>query len=85
MRKYFNGKKHISSLQDAIGYETDMIEISLLKKDPPEKAGEYIHLGFFEYENEKYSIDLTITYSLDDIEKIYLDTIEFNSYTKVEE
>jgi hypothetical protein len=85
MRKYFNGKKHINSLEDAIGYEIDMIEISLLKKDPPEKAGGYIHLGFFEYENKKYSIDLTITYSLDDIEKIYLDTLEFNSYTKVEE
>jgi DNA polymerase III sliding clamp (beta) subunit (PCNA family) len=85
MRKYFNGKKHINSLADAIGYETDMVEISLLKKEYPEKAGEYVHIGFFEYENEKYSLDLNITYSLDDIGKIYLDTVEFNFCTKIEE
>jgi len=85
MRKYFNGKKHINSLQDAIGYETDMVEISMLKKQPLDKAGEYVYLGFFEYENDKYSLDLNITWTDDDIGKPYLDTVEFTFCQKIEE
>ena len=77
MRKYFNGKKHINNLQGAISYETDMVEISILKKDSPEKSGIYSSLSYFEYENEKYSLTLDVTWADDDIGKPYLDTVEF--------
>lgn len=77
MRKYFNGKKYITNLQGAISYETDMVEISLLKKDPPEKSGTYGSISYFEYENEKYSLNLDVIWTDDDIGKPYLDIIEF--------
>ena len=84
MRKYFNGKKHITSLKDAIGYETDMVEISLLKKDPPDQSDTYEFISCFEYENEKYSLTLDITWIDDDIGKPYLDTVEFKCCKKIE-
>ena len=82
MRKYFNGKKHITSLQGAIRYETDMVEISLLKKDPQEKSGTYSSVSYFEYENEKYSLTLDIIWTDDDIGEPYLDIVEFIDCTK---
>jgi hypothetical protein len=77
MRKYFNGKKYITNLQGAISYETDMVEISLLKKDPPDKSGNCKFTSYFEYENEKYSLTLDVAWADDDIGKPYLDTVEF--------
>ena len=83
MRKYFNGKKHINSLNDAIAYETDMVEINRLKEPPPPDAGDYPYTGCFKYENAMYFISLTITWSDDDIGEPYLDTVELNSCTKI--
>jgi hypothetical protein len=77
MRKYFNGKKYITNLEGAISYETDMVEISILKKDPPEKSGIYRSLSYFEYEDDKYSLTLDVTWVDDDIGKPYLDVVEF--------
>ena len=82
MRKYFNGKKHINSLQDAIAYETDVVEINRLKEPPPPEAGDYPYTGCFEYEGDIYLISLTITWTNDDIGEPYLDTVELNSYIK---
>lgn len=85
MRRYYNGKKYISNLQGAITYETDMVEIQLLKKPAPEKMGTYPYSGFFEYENEKYSLELEVLWSEDDEGELYLDYMDFVSCSKIEE
>ena len=84
MRRYYNGKKYISSLQDAITYETDMVEIQFLKKPAPVKEGVYPYSGVFEYENEKYSLDLEIFWDRDDEGDTFLDYIENVACSKIE-